>query len=402
MDSDFAAAMSRALEQTRAGNPTDATRTIQAALGRQASVGVTPPPASARTAAASSESIEDAEIIEDQPHGPAGPTAPRKRQAAGLSAQVGRKRQRLRDVVKALSRGRPGGLPLMRGHGARPDIPDGARYEGRRFACHHGAREYRLYVPTVLPRGPQGLVVMLHGCTQNSDDFACGTGMNEQAERHGLIVAYPHQTQAHNAQSCWNWFRPGDQQAGAGEPAILAELARELASEFSVDPSHVFAAGISAGGAMAAILGAAYPEIFSGIGVHSGLPQGAAHDVVSAFAAMRGEGGLRPTKTANGVRTIAFHGSADATVHPSNARAVIAAAAGHHHALSRREQGTSEGGRSYTREVVAGADGTPLTELWHVEGVGHAWSGGRSEGTYTDPTGPDASRAMVRFFLNLH
>lgn len=365
MKIDFPAVMGRALDQIRAGKPGEATRTIQAALAGQADA--TPP----RPA----PDVMDAEIVADTP-------APRRRP--------------LREVVDMLSRATPRPAP-----GARPTAAPGARYESRSFAGPHGARDYRLYQPAPRPGGPQGIVLMLHGCTQTPDDFACGTGMNAQADRHGLILIYPHQSRRHNAQGCWNWFRPTDQHANTGEPALLAALARSIAAEFNVTPGRTFAAGLSAGGAMAAILGATHPDLFAAIGVHSGLPHGAAHDLPSALAAMRGEG-MRPCAqraTAGGpVPTIVFHGLADTTVHPSNGAAVIAAA-GFAGGQVQHEQGRATSGRAFRRARVQGADGRPLTELWQIEGAGHGWSGGAAAGSYTDPTGPDASAEMVRFFL---
>jgi poly(hydroxyalkanoate) depolymerase family esterase len=237
---------------------------------------------------------------------------------------------------------------------------------------------------------------MLHGCTQDADDFACGIRMNDLAETHGLIVAYPEQCRGQNAHACWNWFRPGDQGRTGGEPEILATLARSLAEEFAVDRTRVFVAGLSAGGAMATILGATHPEVFRAVGVHSGLPHGAAHDVVSAFAAMRGEGAAR----SNGrppVPTIVFHGTADLTVHPSNAERILDAAS-----LDRVDRSDLvSGGRRCSRAVSTGADGAPVSELWLIEGAGHAWSGGAPQGSHTDPRGPDASAEMIRFFLSV-
>ncbi|MDO5371602.1 PHB depolymerase family esterase [Paracoccus sp. (in: a-proteobacteria)] len=404
MDSQFATAMSRALEQTRAGNPAEATRIIQAALAG----GGAPQADTVATGAAAAmprkplPEIEDAEVVEVHP-----PRQP----APGLSGLSGLKAphmqqgdlQRMLDnlgcMVPQGLNGLPQGLPGMARTAAQPPVPEGARYETRSFASDHGTRDYRLFVPSDRDGGPKGLVLMLHGCTQNPDDFACGTGMNAQAERHGLIVVYPHQSRAHNAQGCWNWFRPEDQRAGSGEAALLAAMAQAVAAEFAVPADAVFAAGLSAGGAMAATLAATHPGVFAAVGIHSGLPHGIAHDMPSAFGAMRGQGGRAPRRTEGAVRLIVFHGMADATVHPSNAEALVAAAGPALRGTARREAGRSDGGRSYSREIVEAADGTPLVESWRIEGAGHAWSGGRPEGSYTDPAGPDASAEMVRFFL---
>lgn len=392
MKSPLATALGRALEQTRASNPAEATRIIQAALaGRhipaadETDQGEGPPAHSG-----------SADLLTIGDHRARQPAAEPPRPAEGPRPP----RRSLRDVVDALSRTRRRLAPEdLTGRRGSPAIPAGATYETRTFTSAAGGRDYRLYVPSALPDGPQGLVLMLHGCTQDADDFACGTQMNELAERHGLIVAYPIQTRGDNVQACWNWFRPSDQAAGRGEPGILAGLAVALREEFGVCRTRVFAAGLSAGGAMAAILGASHPEVFSAIGVHSGLPHGSAHDVVSAFAAMRGEGGVSAPAGAGRVRTIVFHGSADATVHPSNADSILRAATARSAVETARIAGRSSRGRSFERTIATGPGGAVVAELWVVEGAGHAWSGGAVSGSYTDPTGPDASAEMVRFFL---
>ena len=140
-------------------------------------------------------------------------------------------------------------------------------------------RRYKLYVPTQSTGQPQPLVVMLHGCTQNPDDFAVGTGMNERAREQGFCVLYPEQSQDANPQRCWNWFKHNHQRRGSGEPALIASMTQAIMKEHNIDPRRVFIAGLSAGGAMAAIVADAYPDIFAAVGVHSGLPNGAASNV---------------------------------------------------------------------------------------------------------------------------
>ena len=289
-----------------------------------------------------------------------------------------------------------------------PSAPEGAAYLTRSFHGEAGARDYKIYVPSGAQGGKLPLLVMLHGCAQNPDDFALGTGMNDLAEEHGFIVAYPRQPSSANQSACWNWFNPADQSRGVGEPSIIAGITRSIVAEFNIDEGRVYVAGLSAGGAMAAIMGAAYPELYAATGVHSGPAYGSATDVVSAFAAMRGSPNLRkPAKrggqreTASGkLRTIVFHGASDRTVHPSNAEAIFAEARG---ALGVWAQVTqydgAARGRAYTRKVIADPDGAPYAEYWEIEGLGHAWSGGSPEGSYTDRLGPDASREMLRFFL---
>jgi poly(hydroxyalkanoate) depolymerase family esterase len=271
-----------------------------------------------------------------------------------------------------------------------PDIPDGAAFDPLRHAGPHGARDYRLFRPSP-GRGPiRGLVLMLHGCTQTPEDFAVGTGMNRQAEAQGLLVVYPEQTRAHNANLCWNWFRATDQGRAGGEAAILADLAAAVAAEHALPPWRVFAAGLSAGGAMAAILAQTHPEIVAAAGVHSGLAPGSAQDVASAFAAMRGE--ASPRAEALRAPAIIFHGSADATVAPVNAGRLAGSL------LATEETSGTAAGRRY--DVLSGrnAAGHPV-EVWRIDGAGHAWSGGDAAGSHADPRGPDASAEMVRFFL---
>ena len=250
-------------------------------------------------------------------------------------------------------------------------------------------------------------MVMLHGCKQNPDDFAAGTGMNAIAEAYGLLVAYPGQTGADNASSCWNWFRPSDQRRDSGEPSIIAGITREIMSTFGIERRQVYVAGLSAGGAMAAVMGETYPDIFAAVGIHSGLACGSANDVMSAFAAMRGDAGLparehsRTAASTSGlIRTIVFHGTADGTVHPSNAERIVAAATSNRADLTvRKDLERRAGGRTYTRTVLVDPAGLPVVEHWLVKSAGHTWSGGQAAGSYTDPKGPDASSEMVRFFL---
>jgi poly(hydroxyalkanoate) depolymerase family esterase len=276
----------------------------------------------------------------------------------------------------------------------------------RSFSNDAGTRNYMLYVPAGYARvasAPVPLVVMLHGCTQSPDDFAAGTRMNRLADVHGFLVAYPAQTANANGAKCWNWFRPEDQASGRGEPSLIAGIARQVASDYRIDPRRVFVAGLSAGAAMAVILGETYPDVFAAVGAHSGLPFAAAHDMASAFTAMKagpGQAAATPTDaTQTTVPTIVFHGDADHTVAASNGRAIVRdASLG---ADITVETGEVAGGRSYTRKTFADAAGRPRGEHWLVHGTGHAWSGGSAQGSYTDPAGPDASEEMVRFFLQL-
>ena len=289
------------------------------------------------------------------------------------------------------------GLTMPGGTQAVPAMPDGATFDEHVHQGAAGTLAYRLYVPSQIPDAPMPLVVMLHGCTQSPEDFAAGTRMNEIAEADGFLVAYPRQTQRANAQKCWNWFDAKDQERGRGEPALIAGLTREIMAAHAVDAGRVYVAGLSAGGAAAAIMAQRYPDLYAAAGVHSGLAAGAASDMPGAFAAMRGGGRSAPGRP---VPTIVFHGDADRTVHPSNGDQVLDQGRGGGTALATAEtRGSSEGGIAYTRQVETDAEGRPMLEHWRLHGAGHAWSGGSAAGTYTEPRGPDASREMLRFFL---
>ncbi|HSC99171.1 MAG TPA: PHB depolymerase family esterase [Casimicrobiaceae bacterium] len=281
-------------------------------------------------------------------------------------------------------------------------------FRDHRFTCEAGSMHYKLFIPAgVRARAP--LIVMLHGCTQSPDDFARGTRMNALAQEHGYVVAYPAQSKGKNPSKCWNWFRSDDQQRGQGEPAMLAALTRHLVEAHRLDERRVYVAGLSAGGAMAAVLANTYPDVYAAIGVHSGLPFGVARDLPSAFAAMKQ--GAMPVATAATTRTdsvpaIVFHGDRDTTVDPCNGVAVVeqcmgTAAAEDAAFVGTRatvERGSVPGGRSYTRTIYSNAEGTVVAEQWLVHGAGHAWFGGDVSGSYTDPAGPDASEQMLRFF----
>jgi poly(hydroxyalkanoate) depolymerase family esterase len=238
---------------------------------------------------------------------------------------------------------------------------------------------------------------MLHGCTQNPDDFAAGTRMNEAAEEQKFLVAYPHQPKSANMKKCWNWFNAGDQQRGAGEPSLIAGIALQIVEEFSADRKRIYVAGLSAGGAAAAIMAATYPDVFAAVGVHSGLACGAARDMKSAFAAM--QHGSAGTPATRHVPVIVFHGDGDTTVNPRNGDAVTARAARGASLRTHTREGHAPGGYRYTRTVMSDAAGHIAIEQWTVHGAGHAWSGGQPAGSFTDSKGPDATKEMLRFFL---
>jgi poly(hydroxyalkanoate) depolymerase family esterase len=290
-----------------------------------------------------------------------------------------------------------------------PDIvPEGGKFIAATYSNPAGSRAYKLYIPSRHQGQALPLVVMLHGCTQSPDDFAAGTRMNVIAEEKACFVVYPAQPSGANPAKCWNWFRPADQRRGQGEPSLVAGITRQVMRDYSVDPRRVYIAGLSAGAAAAVVMGAAYPDLYAAIGVHSGLSCGAATDLSSALLAMqRGElaaaFGAGDILAAPGegpaVPTIVFHGDRDTTVHPRNGDHVIAQSMRATSAQKQVQRGRVPGGHAYTRTVHTDASGQAILEHWDIHGAGHAWSGGSPAGSYTDPRGPDATREMLRFFL---
>ena len=282
-----------------------------------------------------------------------------------------------------------------------------ATFKSDVFASSGTSWPYRLFTPS----GPHDerlpLIVLLHGCTQTATDFALGTAMNELAEQKKCYVLYPEQIQRANSSRCWNWFEPGNQQRGLGEPGMIAALVQEVVATRHVDASRVYVTGLSAGGAMAAVMAGLYPDVFAALGVHSGLPCGAANDIPSAFNAMRS--GSPPKvpgrpKAGAAMPTIVFHGTADKTVHPDNGEHIVTAAVKAAQSggvtLARNEtRQDGSGARTARRTRYTAMDGTPWIEHWEVDSGPHAWSGGDTAGSYTDPTGPSASGAMLEFFL---
>jgi poly(hydroxyalkanoate) depolymerase family esterase len=278
-------------------------------------------------------------------------------------------------------------------------VPDGALFEERNYANEAGSRAYKLYVPSGYKARALPLVVMLHGCKQSPDDFAVGTRMNDLAEEQTFLVAYPAQDMSANVSKCWNWFNAGDQQRDRGEPSLIAGITRQIMRDLLVEPGRVYIAGLSAGGAAAAIMGSTYPDLYAAIGVHSGLACGAATDMPSAFEAMRQGRPWRHNDSRRAVPTIVFHGDRDMIVNPLNGDQVIAQSKVTADLRITVTRGQAPGGMSYTRTVQADRNGRAILEHWVLHGAGHAWSGGSAAGSYTDPRGPDASREMVRFFL---
>ena len=289
------------------------------------------------------------------------------------------------------------------------------------FTNEYGTRDYRLYVPSDYEEQGAPLMVMLHGCRQDADDFAVGTRMNVLAEREGFLVLYPEQPLGANPLKCWNWFEPTNQERGSGEPSIIAGATEKVIAEYDIDPDRVYVAGMSAGGAMTSIMGATYPDLYAAIGVHSGLEYKAADDNRAALAAQRA-GGPDPDRQgyyaflsagaeARVLPTLVFHGQDDPVVNVVNGHQVLSQWAqtnDYAYDGSDNEDITDKPsdilreqvpeGYHYARYVYENPEGNVIMEKWIVEELGHAWSGGDAEGSYADPKGPDASEEMVRFF----
>jgi len=372
----FTNAMRRATELTQAGKLHEATAVVQSALkGRPAQEG---------------QAADGAITAEFTWLDPAGSVDVLR------GFKTARPRKALGETLRRIA---AGGMPDSTA-GQAPavlNVPPGATFLSLSHRSRHGHRDYRLYTPA-RRAAKMPLIVMLHGCTQTPEDFATGTGMNALAEEFGCLIAFPAQPSGANAQKCWNWFRSEDQVRDRGEPALIAGLTKDILRDHPADPNRIYIAGLSAGGAAAAISASAYPEIFSAVGVHSGLAVGAATDVPSAFAAMRsGSAGKRLKASCP---TIVFHGLDDTTVSPGNGRAVFDQAAGHVSGLTKTVVDQKSGaGRGVRRTRFADGQDRSFAELWEIDGAGHAWAGGKPDASYTDPKGPDASREMLRFFL---
>ena len=388
MNTPFKRAMAKASELTRSGKLQEATAMIRALLQDPTAV----PPRSDVTPGAlpnGANDFIDGEFTRLEPE--TGAKAPKKKPVRAKSAAS--------PLAETLRKIAAGGMPVRGPLSGEPaTVPQGAQFLSLAHTGAQGSRSFRLYIPAKRSTTPMPLIVMLHGCTQTPEDFALGTGMNAVAEENGCLIAYPAQPSGANAQKCWNWYRPEDQARDRGEPALIAGLTQQILREHPADPDRVYVAGLSAGGAAAVVVAAAYPDLFSAVGVHSGLPAGGATDIASAFTAMRS--GSQGKPHSNVVPTIVFHGLADSTVHPQNGAAILAQALHPMSGLRVAERtGTSDGGRSYRSAVHLHPDGRSMAEHWQIEGAGHAWAGGNPAGSYTDASGPDASREMARFFL---
>jgi poly(hydroxyalkanoate) depolymerase family esterase len=389
MDQHWTAAMAEATRLTREGQLGEATALIQRTLGNPTGVAGRPP---ARERAGEKRS--------------AFPSSPRATTTRPPSRPAGRRADpRPMHPPRALRRAarvRPG----LADRGVVAPWP--GQFVDSSFTNVAGSRTYKLYVPTDYTGQAVPLIVMLHGGSQDVRDFATGTRVNELAERDTFLVAYPEQARSANQGAYWNWFQPGDQVHGAGEPSLIAGITEQVMEAYSVDPERVYVAGFSAGGAMAAVMAATYPELYAAAGIHSGLPYAAAHDIASAFAAMRHGAPTEARSRARGIPLIVFHGDRDPIVDHVNADGLVddglaatAASPDGTRAASPASSttvGQVPGGRAYTRAVYQDPNGETLVEQWIIHEAGHAWSGGSAHGSHTDPGGPDASAELVRFF----
>ena len=301
----------------------------------------------------------------------------------------------------------PGVLPIPAGgDDVREPLAGQPAFIAGSCQSGHDELRYKLFIPGTYAGEPMPLLVMLHGWGQSADDFADGTGMNVLAEQLGCFVLYPERT-GFGYGACWNWFDRAHQQRGSGDPALIAATTRAVMDSYAIAPGRVFIAGMSAGGAMAVVMGRTYPDLFAAVGCHSGLPHACATDPASALHVMRhgAESAASTVAPAGGaVPVIVFHGDDDSTVHLANGASVVEeslAAAGPARPPVRLEKTATGAGRAFTRAVHRKADGIVVAEHWVIHGAGHAWSGGNGRGSFTDPKGPPASAEMLRFFLQV-
>lgn len=415
MNAPVNAAMLEAVRLTRTGQLQDATAIIQRALG-----GVQGTRRAGSSPAGAAEAPIEGYfhvIDEDRPAAEPRRPEPKRRPWPGPAAGVFKRMDWAGPDLAALQaqwRAFEGRLPEPLAKRAPDPLPAGARFISGSYGNPAGTRDYKLYVPAGYHDQPLPLVVMLHGCTQDPDDFAAGTRMNELAEGGPCLVLYPAQTPAANGSKCWNWFKVNDQQRDQGEPSIIAGMTRQVCDTYSVDRRRIYVAGLSAGGAMAVTMGTTYPDLYAAVGIHSGLPHAVASDLPSAFVTMRQGsasplGGRPPGGSGpQSFPAIVFHGDGDTTVSPCNGDHVIMQCAGPSSdrqpeagddPLLTVERGQVPNGHAYTRTIHRGIDGRSVAEHWLIHGAGHAWSGGSARGSYTDPKGPDAAQQMLRFFL---
>ena len=273
-----------------------------------------------------------------------------------------------------LRRYRGGSATTARGAGTSGRLSE---LEGVRV--NPGNLKAQIYVPA-RPKGPMALVVVLHGCTQDAALYDHGSGWSTLAERHGFALLYPEQQRANNPMLCFNWFSGGDTQRGMGEAASIAEMIDAMKQAHEIDPTRIFVTGLSAGGAMASVMLATYPEVFAAGAILAGIAYGCADGVGQAFDCMGGRGRSDAAALGRDVRRASGHkgpwprvqvwqGSADQTVVPSNADAIVLQWL-HLHGLEARPPrlDTVEG---HPRRTWTDSRGRPLIEHYSITGMGH-------------------------------
>ncbi len=287
------------------------------------------------------------------------------------------------------------------------------------------SREYLVYVPkgrSIWRRAP--LVVLCHGCKQTPEEFAQGTRITDLADRHQFVVLLPRQKESANPWRCWNWFE-SHTAGGSGEAAIVAAQIRSVRRRYRCHRKRVLVAGISAGGALAAIMGVRHPDLVAAVAVHSGLACGAAKSPVTAIAVMqsgpeqdvaaladiaRASASKQPVR----IPLLALHGDADNVVAPRNAAALVRQYLhlnGHASASDPTAQSSAlPAADAETRTTLANGrtevvrewrtDGRLVARLVEVAGLGHAWSGGDPSLAYNDAEPPDATELVGAFFAD--
>jgi poly(hydroxyalkanoate) depolymerase family esterase len=285
------------------------------------------------------------------------------------------------------------------------------------FTGPAGTQHYELYVPSSYKKGTAApLVVALHGCTQTADQFRELTQWDKLAEAKGFLVVFPEQNANSNSQKCWNFFQGEHMQRGSGEPAEIADLTTWVEQNYTVNPDMVYVNGLSAGGAMASVMATTYPDLYAAVGIGSGCEYAATAGCAGSKSAPPVQAGQSSYQVmgaqAHKMPFIVFEGDADTTVPPVNAAQVVEQwqvtndwidDGANNGSVPRAPTSTTTevapGGRSYTLNSYGDGHGAELGQFWLVGGMGHAWSGGCSCQSYSDPAGPDETAAMYAFFV---